>query len=62
MRNCANCGRRAVGKANADGFASCSNCGCANIIPRAQDYAAAAKVQGLLAKGWPIAQEERGDD
>ena len=51
MGKCVNCGKSGVGQPNEDGFAKCRNCGCTNIIPRAQDYAAARKVQMLISSG-----------
>lgn len=56
MGKCVNCGGRRVGKANADGFAKCADCGCSNIIARPEDRAAALKMQRLLADGWPRKQ------
>jgi ribosomal protein L37AE/L43A len=63
MAKCVNCGKNAVSRPNADGFAKCRSCGCSNIIARPEDYAAAAKMESLLAKGWPHvskAGEDRG--
>jgi predicted nucleic acid-binding Zn-ribbon protein len=51
MRKCVNCGERHVGKPNENGFAKCPDCGCTNIVPRPEDYAAAHKVRQLLESG-----------
>ena len=58
MRKCVNCSKRSVGKPNADGFARCRECGCSNIIPRTEDFEAAARFQSLLSRGWPHSTKE----
>lgn len=58
MNKCVNCGSRRLTLTPSGEFKKCSDCGCSNIVARAEHIAAAAKMKGLLADGWPYNNKE----
>jgi hypothetical protein len=53
MGKCVNCGGKSLKLSSSGETKKCGDCGCSNLVVRTEHVAAAARMQRLLASGWP---------